>query len=163
MSADPERAHVIVVSDRCAAGTATDSTGPHIVRQLRALDYHVESPEVIADGVESVSSAIARALADGATVIITTGGTGIGPRDLTPEGTAEHIATDLPGISEHLRRLGTEHSPHATLSRGRAGLSTNGAFMVNLPGSSQAVAQGVAFLTTVVGHVRHVRAGGDHS
>lgn len=162
MSATPKRAHVIVVSDRCAAGSATDSTGPGLVRDLRALDYDVDSPEVIPDGVQSVSNALKRALDGGATVIVTTGGTGLGPRDRTPEATAPFIVFDIPGIPEQLRRIGLDRSPHATLSRGRAGLSAGGSLIVNLPGSPHAVAEGMEFLSSVITHVRHVRDGGDH-
>ena len=91
---EPVKGAVITVSDRCAAGEREDASGPLAVELLRAHDVIVEEVVVVPDGVEPVREAISRAVADGARVVLTTGGTGVTPRDLTPEGTA-HLAAKV--------------------------------------------------------------------
>lgn len=161
MTAAP-RVAVIVVSDRCARGAATDTSGPAAAALLRAAGYDVAPVVVVPDGAARVEAALRRALTDGARVVVTSGGTGVGPRDRTPEGTAPLLALDLPGLAEAIRRRGAETHATAALSRGRTGLTEDGAVLVNLPGSPGAVADGVDVLLGVLPHLLDQLHGGDH-
>ncbi|MEE6271821.1 MogA/MoaB family molybdenum cofactor biosynthesis protein [Georgenia wangjunii] len=155
---------VITVSDRSAAGVRSDESGPRAVGRLRDAGFRVGAARVVPDGAESVRSALSAALADGARLVLTTGGTGVGPRDETPEGTRPHLTRELPGIAEALRADGARHTPAAALSRGVAGIAgaAPGALVVNLPGSVAAVEQGLDVLLPVVGHVLAQLDGADH-
>lgn len=154
-------AAVITVSDRAAAGTRADSSGPVAVAALREAGFACDAARVIADGADGVESALRDALAGGARIVVTTGGTGLSPRDQTPEGTARVLQRDVPGIAEELRRRGAAEKPAALLSRGRAG-TADGALIVNLPGSPAAVASGMPVIVAVAAHVIDQLGGGDH-
>lgn len=154
-------AFVLTVSDRSAHGEREDAAGPIAVEALRAAGYDCGDATVVPDGVSSVADALRAALAAGARLIVTTGGTGVSPRDRTPEGTGEVIELELPGIAEELRRRGVAETPTAVLSRGRAGVSGT-ALIVNLPGSPRAVASGVAAVVEVAAHVLSQLEGRDH-
>lgn len=153
---------VVTVSDRCSRGESTDRSGPRAVELLRAAGLETGAPRVVPDGVESVDGALRAALADGAALVVTTGGTGIGPRDLTPEGTRGLLERELPGLAEAFRREGAAHVAAAVLSRGLAGVAANGAVIVNLPGSTAAVEQGLGVLLPLLPHLLDQIAGGDH-
>lgn len=156
------RAAVITVSDRSAAGAREDLAGPVAVRALRAAGFDCEDPAIIPDGAESVRDGLLRALDAGARLIVTCGGTGIAPRDRTPEGTAEVLERTIPGIPEELRRVGAAAAPGGLLSRGLAGVAGR-AFIVNLPGSPAAVRDGIAVVLSVAGHVLEQLDGSDHA
>ncbi|MFT4307336.1 MAG: MogA/MoaB family molybdenum cofactor biosynthesis protein [Microbacterium sp.] len=155
------RATVITVSDRSAAGVREDASGPAAVALLRDAGWECADAVVVPDGADRVEAALRAALTTGAQLIVTTGGTGLSPRDETPEGTARVIERAVPGISEELRRIGAAHKPAGLLSRGLAGVA-GGALIVNLPGSPAAVASGVPVVLSVAGHVASQLAGGDH-
>ena len=166
MDANPYRAAVITVSDRSAAGLREDRSGPAAVEGLRAGGFACADPVVVPDGVESVESALRAAVADGANLIVTTGGTGVSPRDVTPEGTARVITRQIPGIAEELRRIGASEKPGGMLSRGLAGVidsARGGCLVVNLPGSTAAVGSGIPVILSVASHVIDQLAGGDHT
>lgn len=161
-----ERCAVITVSDRAAAGDREDLSGPAIVDALAAAGYDA-TVTVVPDGELSVAAALRVALADGARLVVTTGGTGVGPRDRTPEATREVIERDLPGIAELLRAEGRTHSAHAALSRGLAGVTAASdnrlpALVVNLPGSPTAAREGIEILLELLPHILDQLDGGDH-
>jgi molybdenum cofactor synthesis domain-containing protein len=158
----PVRCVVVVVSDRCARGVAEDRSGPVARDLLRGAGHQVGEVVVVPDGEASVAGALTDALAAGADVVLTSGGTGIGPRDLTPEGTRPFLDRELPGIAEALRRRGASDVPTAVLSRGLAGVTADGVLVVNLPGSPGAVRSGLEVLLPLLPHVVHQVAGGDH-
>jgi molybdenum cofactor synthesis domain-containing protein len=160
----PRPALVITVSDRSAAGEREDRGGPIAVELLREGGWHCPDAEIIADGESAVADALRRALARGIRLVVTTGGTGVGPRDLTPEGTRRVITREIPGIAEELRRSGLADTPLSVLSRGLAGIvDPAGMLVVNLPGSPRAVASGVPVVLGVAGHILDQVEGGDHS
>ena len=152
---------VITVSDRSAAGERADTGGPAAVDALRAAGFACNDAVIVPDGEDSVADALTAAIAAGARLIVTTGGTGIGPRDRTPEGTARVLDRELPGIAEELRRRGTAEKPAGMLSRGRAGVAGD-ALVVNLPGSPAAVASGMPVVISVARHAMDQLHGGGH-
>ncbi|WP_105565086.1 MogA/MoaB family molybdenum cofactor biosynthesis protein [Microbacterium halophytorum] len=154
-------AAVITVSDRSAAGERADSGGPIAVGALRGAGFACADAAIVPDGAASVERALREAIGGGARVVVTTGGTGVGPRDLTPEGTARVIEREIPGIAEELRRAGARALPAGMLSRGLSGLAA-GALIVNLPGSPSAVRDGMAIVLSVAEHVVSQLDGGDH-
>ena len=166
MDAERERrAVVITVSDRSARGRRADVSGPRAVELLRAAGWTADEPRVVPDGEASVREALSAALADGARLIVTSGGTGIAPRDETPEGTRPLLVRELPGIAEELRRRGAETVPTAVLSRGLAGIaagSAGEALVVNVPGSVDAVEEGIAVMLPLAAHVIDQLDGRDH-
>ena len=151
---------VVVASTRAAAGVYEDRTGPLIVDWLRARGFDAGSPVVVPDGSE-VDDALRLALERGVQLVITTGGTGIAPGDMTADATKRVLTAELPGFQEELRRRGGAHTPHALLSRGLAGVAGR-TFVVNLPGSVGGVRDGLDLLGEVVDHVLDQIAGGDH-
>ena len=152
---------VLTVSDRSAAGTRPDASGPVAVAALREADWACDDPTVVPDGADRVEQALRSALDAGAQLIVTTGGTGVGPHDRTPEGTARVLDRQVPGIAEELRRIGAAEKPAGMLSRGLAGVSGR-ALVVNLPGSPAGVASGMPVILAVAAHVISQLAGGDH-
>ncbi len=151
-------AHVVTVSDRCAAGVREDLSGPAAKAALEASGWAVSS-SLVPDGEAAVADAVRSAVSAGARFVVTSGGTGVGPRDRTPEGTRRVLDREVPGIAELLR--GASGKPHAYLSRGVAGVAGR-ALVVNLPGSPRAVTEGVDVLLPLVDHVLDQLDGGDH-
>ncbi|HEY5230941.1 MAG TPA: molybdenum cofactor synthesis domain-containing protein [Galbitalea sp.] len=154
------RAVVIVTSTRAAAGEYEDRTGPVIGAWLIERAFEVAPIVVVADGPD-VAAALAAAVASAADLVVTTGGTGIGAGDGTADATAALLDKLLPGFSEELRRRGAASSPFSLISRGVAGISGS-TFIVNLPGSTGGVRDGLQLLGEVVDHVLDQLAGGDH-
>jgi len=159
---DGARARVITVSDRSHGGLRHDTSGPALAEGLRDLGFDVGPVAVVPDEVAAIREALRAAVRDGVDVVVTTGGTGFAPRDVTPEATRPLLERHAPGIAEALRRTRQDQVPTTILSRGVAGVAGR-TFVLNLPGSTGAVRDGVAVLAPVVGHlVAQLRGGGDH-
>jgi molybdenum cofactor synthesis domain-containing protein len=154
-------ARVITVSDRSAAGAREDLSGPTGADLLTAAGWDARVV-IVPDEREQIAAAIRSAVAEGARLIVTTGGTGVGPRDATPEATLPLLSPAIPGIAEELRRVGAAKVPTALLSRGVAGIH-GAALVVNLAGSPGAVRDGIPIVLGLVDHVLSQRAGGDHA
>jgi molybdenum cofactor synthesis domain-containing protein len=155
------RALAVTVSNRAAAGVYEDRSGPVLAELLRAAGCDVDGPRVVPDG-DPVAAALREALAAGYDVVVTTGGTGLTPGDLTPEMTRQVIEREVPGIAEALRATGAAAGvPAAILSRGLAGVAGR-TLIVNLPGSTGGVRDGMAVLAPVLGHAVSQINGGDH-
>jgi molybdenum cofactor synthesis domain-containing protein len=153
-------ARVVIASTRAAAGTYQDRCGPIIGDWLTARGFAVPGAAVVADG-EPVAQALRSALGDGVDVVITSGGTGISPTDTTPQATEAVLDYQIPGLAEAIRRSGLPRVPTAVLSRGVCGVAGD-TLVINLPGSTGGVRDGLAVLGEVLDHALDQLAGGDH-
>ena len=152
---------VITCSTRAAGGVYPDRSGPIIVDALRSWGLQVADPVVVADGPD-VEAALRAAVSSGAVLVVTTGGTGLNPTDVTPEATDRVVDRLVPGIAEAIRAAGLEAGvSSAMLSRGVSGVAGR-ALVVNLPGSMGGVSNGLAVLEPVVAHALLQIQGGDH-
>ncbi len=154
------RALAITISNRASAGVYEDTSGPVLADLLAEAGCAVDT-QVIPDG-DAVEQALLDGVASGYRVIVTTGGTGLTPSDRTPEMTRKVIDREVPGIAESIRAAGVAAGiPSAMLSRGLAGLAGE-VLIVNLPGSSGGVKDGMQVLTPVLAHAVDQARGGDH-
>jgi molybdenum cofactor synthesis domain-containing protein len=155
------RALAVTVSNRASAGVYADTSGPVLVEELRSAGLETDGPLVIPDGA-AVEQALQDAVTAGYDVIVTTGGTGLTPNDVTPEMTRMIIDREIPGIAEAIRAAGLAKGiASAMLSRGVAGMAGN-TLIVNLPGSTGGVRDGMSVLGPVIAHALEQAAGGDH-
>lgn len=155
------KATVIVASNRAADGVYEDESGPILADGFRAEGFAVTGPVVVHDGAE-VGAAMRAAVAAGADLVVTSGGTGLTSLDLTPDQTSEVVDYEVPGIAEAIRAAGLAKTPHAALSRGIAGVAGR-TLIVNLAGSRGAAKDGLAVLTgALIEHAVAQLHDGDH-
>ena len=148
-------AKVITVSDGVVEGTREDRAGPAVAAHLRSAGFEVVDRQIVPDGVESVAGALREACAGFAGLVVTTGGTGFGPRDLTPEGTQQVLEREAPGLAEAMRLA----SPPGRLSRAVAG-TIGEALVLNTPGSTTGSVEYLEAVLDVVPHALELLAGG---
>jgi molybdenum cofactor synthesis domain-containing protein len=152
---------VVIASTRAAAGIYEDRCGPIIVDWLNARGISVPGATVVADGAD-VSRALFAAIGENVDVVITSGGTGISPTDSTPEATANIVDYQIPGLADAIRRSGLPHVPTSVLSRGICGVRGR-TLIVNLPGSTGGVKDGLGVLDDVLEHALDQLSGKDHT
>jgi molybdenum cofactor biosynthesis protein B len=155
------RAQVITVSDRSHGGLRHDSSGPLLADGLRELGFATADLVVVPDEVPEIEKALRAAMQAGYDLVVTTGGTGFAPRDVTPEATRRVLDKEAPGLAEALRQHNRDTVPTTILSRAVAGVAGS-SIIVNLPGSTGAVRDGVEVLAPVIGHAIVQLRGGDH-
>ncbi len=164
------RAVVVTISDRVSRGEAEDRSGPAAVRMLESLGFATKQ-DLVSDGVEPVEAVLRAWIGKQIDLVVTTGGTGFGPRDLTPEATARVIDRNAPGLAEAMRSATFGVNPHGMLSRAVAGIS-GATLVVNLPGSVAGVEESLAVIGPALSHAvallsdrpsDHASGGGEHS
>ena len=148
----PIRAAVITVSDACASGHREDTSGRALVELLSEHGAEIVETKILADDPDPLTDAL-RMLCERSDVnlIVTTGGTGLGPRDNTPEATLKLLEREAPGVAEAIRAESLKHTPMAMISRGVCGVCS-GTLIVNLPGSPKAVRECFAVIKPVLSH-----------
>jgi molybdenum cofactor synthesis domain-containing protein len=147
------RAVVITISDSASEGLREDKSGPAVVEKLRQAGFEVTLREPIPDEREQIAAVLREvAGAGGRLAIFTTGGTGITPRDITPEATRDVIEREIPGFGELMRAKGRESTPYAVLSRAIAG-NRGGVLIINLPGSPRGAVESLDAILELVPHV----------
>jgi len=156
-------AHVITVSDGVSATTRDDDSGRALVRILKGAGFEVTGPVVVPDEKRRIAEAIVAAVDHRADVVVTTGGTGLGPRDVTPQATSTVIDFEVPGIGEAMRRAGAASTPMAALSRSMAGVRGQ-TLIINVPGSPKGASESlVSVLPTLAHAIKLLHGDTDHS
>jgi molybdopterin adenylyltransferase len=150
---------VVTVSDRCSQGLMTDTAGPAVVALLaREWPQAQLRTELLPDDEDRIAAALARLCAEGAALVVTVGGTGMGPRDRTPEATRKVIDREAPGLAEAMRSNGARQNQYAWLSRGVAGLRGN-SLILNLPGSRRGAEESLSAIVALLRHALEVAGG----
>jgi len=158
----PLTAAIVVVSDRCARREREDRTGPAVRSLLQEAGWEVLPVQLVPDELDQIRAALLRLCAEGkANLILTAGGTGLGPRDVTPEATEQVIERKVPGICEAIRARSLVSTPNAMLSRATAGIRGHH-LILNLPGSPQGAAESLAIALPVLTHAVEILHGAGH-
>jgi molybdenum cofactor synthesis domain-containing protein len=152
------RAAVLTVSDRSAAGEREDASGPLLAGLLEGRGWVVSERRVVPDDTAAIATALADLTGGGVALVLTTGGTGVAPRDVTPDATRSVADREVPGIAEALRAAGLGETPHAMLSRATAAIRGR-TLIVNLPGSPRGAESGFHTLAPVLDHAAALLAG----
>lgn len=151
---------VLTVSDRCSQGLQVDTAGPAVAALLQDQWPAAEvRSALVADEEEQIAAELIGFAHAGAALVVTAGGTGLSPRDCTPEATRRVLDREVPGLAEAMRARGAEKTPFAWLSRGVAGMR-NRTLMVNLPGSQRGATESLAAILPLLGHALEIAAGG---
>jgi len=156
------RTAILTISDSCAQGTRADVSGQTIKEMLGDGDFELVEMATVPDDSGTIAGVL-RHFSDeqGAELVLTTGGTGLGPRDVTPEATADVCERMVPGLNELLRCEGFKRTPNAVLSRGVAGVR-KGTLIVNLPGSPKGVRESLEIILSLLPHAVQMMRGGGH-
>ncbi|HWP85077.1 MAG TPA: MogA/MoaB family molybdenum cofactor biosynthesis protein [Terriglobia bacterium] len=154
------RAAVLTVSDSVFQGKRRDGSGPAVVELLQQNGWTVAHSRVVADDLAVLAATLRELAAQGLEAVFTTGGTGVSPRDVTPEATRKVISREIPGLAEQMRREGAKSSPTAALSRGVAGIAGQ-MLVINLPGSPQGAVDSLKSILPILPHAVELLAGGD--
>jgi molybdenum cofactor synthesis domain-containing protein len=152
------RAAVLTVSDRVARGEQEDRSGPVLAAHLEGAGWEVAARSVVPDEAAAIAAVLAGWADQGIALVVTTGGTGIAPRDVTPDATRQVAEREVPGIAEALRAASLAETPHAMLSRATAAVRGS-TLIVNLPGSPRAIGTTFAVLAPVLDHAVRLLAG----
>ena len=161
----PIRAGVLTISDKASRGERVDTSGAAIAELLATIDAAAQRSEVVPDERDQIAATLRTwADSDELDLVVTTGGTGLSPRDVTPEATAEVIERPVPGLGELMRSAGVKHTPMAALSRGIAGVRGR-CLIVNLPGSEKGVRENLSAVIDILPHAVELLRGriGDHT
>ena len=146
------RVAILTISDSAVAGTREDRSGPAVAEKAQALGWSIVAREVLKDEVQEIAASMARLIdQDHADVVLTTGGTGLGPRDLTPEATQAVADRDIPGFGELMRAEGRKTARFASLSRG-GGAARGAGLIVNLPGSPKGAVDSLVAVADLIPH-----------
>jgi molybdopterin adenylyltransferase len=154
------RGAVVTISDACARGEREDTSGAAL-RELLATVTEVVESRLIPDDRHQIEATLRELVETGIDLVLTTGGTGLGPRDVTPEATLAVIEREVPGLSEAMRQESLKKTPHAMLARGVAGVCGS-TLIVNMPGSPRAVRECFEVIAPVLPHAVHIMGGGGH-
>ena len=156
------RVVVLTISDRCSQGVQVDRSGPAVVELLESAGADAVVTETLPDELEQIAASLRRHAVEGANLIVTTGGTGLGARDVTPEATRLVCERLVEGLAERMRAEGMRQTPMAALSRGVCGTisnATGGALIVNLPGSVAGAVTSLGAILPLLGHALDLLAG----
>jgi len=158
-TADPQplTAAVVTISDSCSQGTREDLSGPAVAQQLQNLHFRIAARAIIPDDSDQIRTLLIR-LTREVQLVVTTGGTGIAPRDVTPEATIAVCERLIDGIAEHMRREGIKKTPYASLSRGVCGVRDR-ALILNLPGSPTGAVESLQAVAGIIPHALELLSG----